>query len=175
MNPYTDKSRNLSSPHIRIRYLNLLDPHDRQKVFFIALRISVRTLYIIHAHIHIFIHKMLSQPNKKQLQIRIEPQEEKYDYQNQLGTIGMRIRQSVDQGYRLPNKFVQDNSSVTIPDYKRVPMSKNPPMLVNQRTVSSTSSIEAWENDLDQRLTTIDDQSLTDKLGMKRNWDQADF
>ncbi|CAR26617.1 ZYRO0B14014p [Zygosaccharomyces rouxii] len=118
---------------------------------------------------------MLSQPNKKPLHIRIQPQDEKYDCQMKLGTMGMRIRQSVDQGYRLPSKFVQDNSSVTIPDYKRVPLPKNPPMLVNQRTVSSTSSIETWENDLDQRLTTIDDKTLTDKLGMKRNWDQVEF
>lgn len=118
---------------------------------------------------------MLSQPNKKSLHIPIQPQDEKYDYQMQLGTIGMRIRQSVDQGYKLPSSFVQDNSSMTIPEYKRVPLPKNPPMLVNERTVSSSSSIEAWENDLDQRLTTIDDKTLTDKLGMKRNWDQVDF
>lgn len=127
---------------------------------------------------------MLSQPVKKPLHVRIEPQGETYDCQGQLGTIGMRIRQSVDQGYKLPSsslhggqaaRCVQDNSSVTIPEYKRVPLTRDAPLLVNQRTVSSTSSLEAWEETLDQRLTTIDDQALNEKLGIKRNWDQAEF
>ncbi|AQZ13641.1 DIF1 (YLR437C) and SML1 (YML058W) [Zygosaccharomyces parabailii] len=124
---------------------------------------------------------MLSQPVKKPLHVRIQPQDERYDFQSQLGTIGMRIRQSVDQGYKLPAthntqpRCVQDNSSVTIPEYKRVPLTRDAPLLVNQRTVSSTSSLEAWEETLDQRLTTIDDQALNEKLGIKRNWDQAEF
>lgn len=107
----------------------------------------------------------------------------------------MRIRQSVDQGYKVPvtqqeqgfsNCCVQDNSGVTIPEYKRVPLSTPAPMLVNQRTVSSTSSLEMWEDSLDQRLNVIDGDMMRNKLGSndlevlfngpsKRNWEQAEF
>lgn len=107
----------------------------------------------------------------------------------------MRIRQSVDQGYKVPvtqqekgfsNCCVQDNSGVTIPEYKRVPLSTPAPMLVNQRTVSSTSSLENWEDSLDQRLNVIDGDMMRNKLGSsdlevlfngpsKRNWEQAEF
>lgn len=146
---------------------------------------------------------MEASPVKRQLHIPIEPQHEQYNYQSRLGTMGMRIRQSVDQGYKLPNgqgqgqdqnqflnACVQDNSSVTIPEYKRVPLpsSITAPMLVNQRTVSSASasSLEMWEDSLDQRLNVIDGEIMRNKLGSgdlnvmfngsnKRNWEQADF
>lgn len=59
-------------------------------------------------------------------------------------------------------------------------------MLVNQRTVSSTSSLEMWEDSLDQRLNVIDGDMMRNKLGSndlevlfngpsKRNWEQAEF
>lgn len=147
-----------------------------------------------------------SSPVKRQLQIPIQPQNEQYEYQLKLGTVGMRIRQSVDQGYKLPSSYdsnaqkqgkhqefsnacIQDNSTVTIPDYKRVPLpSACPaPMLVNQRTASSSaSSLEMWEDSLDQRLNMIDGDIMRNKLGsgdldlmfangQKRNWEQVDF
>lgn len=147
-----------------------------------------------------------SSPVKRQLHIPIQPQNEQYEYQLKLGTVGMRIRQSVDQGYKLPsnaqnsliqgkqqhefsNACIQDNSTVTIPEYKRVPLpSACPaPMLVNQRTASSSaSSLEVWEDSLDQRLNMIDGDIMRNKLGsgdldlmfangQKRNWEQADF
>ncbi|QLL32408.1 hypothetical protein HG536_0C05770 [Torulaspora globosa] len=142
-------------------------------------------------------------PVKRPLHIPISSQDEQYDCQMQLGTIGMRIRQSVDQGYQVPQQnglaqpqgasqraCVQDNSQITIPEYKRVPLpaSRAAPMLVNQRTVSSSSSsLEMWEDSLDQRLSMIDDDMLRNKLGAgdldamfhgganKRNWEQVDF
>lgn len=136
-------------------------------------------------------------PVKRPLHVQIAPQDEQYNYQMQLGTIGMRIRQSVDQGYRVPqnsaqapnNVCVQDNSQITIPEYKRVPLpaSRAAPMLVNQRTVSSSSSLEMWEDSLDQRLSVIDGDMLRNKMGAgdldmifqggnhKRNWEQVDF
>ncbi|QLQ79928.1 hypothetical protein HG537_0C05770 [Torulaspora globosa] len=142
-------------------------------------------------------------PVKRPLHIPISSQDEQYNYQMQLGTIGMRIRQSVDQGYKVPQQngqiqaqgvsqraCVQDNSQITIPEYKRVPLpaSRAAPMLVNQRTVSSSSSsLEMWEDSLDQRLSMIDDDMLRNKLGAgdldamfhgganKRNWEQVDF
>lgn len=139
-----------------------------------------------------------SSPVKRHLHIPIQPQQEAYEFQSKLGSLGMRIRQSVDQGYKVPvshqqhqefsNSCVQDNSGVTIPEYKRVPLpaSTPAPMLVNQRTVSSTSSLEVWEDSLDQRLNTIDSDIMRNKLGSsdlevlfsgpsKRNWEQAEF
>lgn len=140
---------------------------------------------------------------KRPLHIPISSQDEQYNYQMQLGTIGMRIRQSVDQGYRVPQSqssgpqtqpasraCVQDNSQMTVPEYKRVPLpaTRAAPMLVNQRTVSSSSSsLEMWEDSLDQRLSVINDDMLRNKLGAgdldaifngaanKRNWEQVDF
>lgn len=118
-------------------------------------------------------------PVKRQHQAAIQTQQEQYQFQNELSTIGMRIRQSVDQGYRVPepprtttqagfsNVCVQDNSNFTIPEYKRVPLpsAKQPPMLVNQRTVSSSSSLEMWEDKLDERLNNIDNDIMRNKLG----------
>lgn len=121
-------------------------------------------------------------PVKRQLQSGIQPQFEEYKYQNELSTIGMRIRQSVGNGYKIhaqepqnysvdyrgySNNCIQDNSSTTIPEYKRVPMptSRQTPMLVNQRTISSSSALEMWEDKLDQRLTSIDNDIMKNKLG----------
>lgn len=144
---------------------------------------------------------------ERPLHAPIQTADESYNYQNRLGTMGMRIRQSVDQGYKLPaekaghsgqlqqatssngysDACIQDNSTVTIPEYKRVPLpaQRTAPMLVNQRTVSSTSSLEMWEDSLDQRLSMIDGDIMRNKLGAgdldlmfsnnKRNWQQADF
>ncbi|SCU90431.1 LAME_0E08548g1_1 [Lachancea meyersii CBS 8951] len=137
---------------------------------------------------------MPESPQKKHLGQGIQRQNEQYDCQNQLSTIGMRIRQSVDRGYQIsaglatqqqqqqqqqqhpeaPRDacFVQDNSEMTIPMYKRVPMpgSKQPPMLVNARTVSSSSSLEMWEHQLDERLELIDN----DIMRNKRAFDQVE-
>lgn len=138
---------------------------------------------------------------KRPLHSPIQAEDETYSYQSQLGTMGMRIRQSVDQGYKLPssgaqrqqqcgdnysNVCIQDNSTVTIPEYKRVPLpaQHTAPMLVNQRTVSSASSLEMWEDSLDQRLNMIDGDIMRNKMGAgdldimfnnKRNWEQAHF
>ncbi|KAL6943116.1 hypothetical protein ACO0RG_002101 [Hanseniaspora osmophila] len=118
-------------------------------------------------------------------------------YHDELSTMGMRIRQSVDQGYQMPSNYTtmnmntnnqvlngntynnnnnnnntgfngggvttQDNSSYTIPEYKRVPMHNfmgNPQqMLINQNitgsSTSSASSLESWENRVQERLCNI--------------------
>lgn len=118
-------------------------------------------------------------PVKRQLHSAIERQHDQYSGQSALSTIGMRIRQSIDQGYQVPrapaatqdstfsNVCVQDNSRFTIPEYKRVPLpsAKQAPMLVNERTVSSSSSLEMWENQLDERLEHIDNDIMRNKLG----------
>ncbi|CEP61659.1 Dif1p LALA0_S03e07888g [Lachancea lanzarotensis] len=136
---------------------------------------------------------MTGSPQKKHLGQGIQKQNELYQGQNELSTIGMRIRQSVDRGYQIGGNhqqqlssssttttstiprdacMVQDNSELTIPMYKRVPMpgAKQPPMLVNARTISSSSSLEIWENELDQRLELIDN----DIMRNKRAFDQVE-
>ncbi|SCU98627.1 LADA_0H14356g1_1 [Lachancea dasiensis] len=138
---------------------------------------------------------MNQSPQKKHLGQGIQRQYESYEGQNRLSTLGMRIRQSVDRGYQVgdspsaaastsPAKFgstggasqdacsVQDNSDFTIPAYKRVPLpaAKQPPMLVNARTVSSSSSLEMWEHQLDERLELIDN----DIMRNKRAFDQVE-
>lgn len=65
---------------------------------------------------------------------------------------------------------MQDNSQLTIPDYKRVPLpdSKQAPMLVNARTVSSSSSLEMWESQLDERLENIDNDIMRNKRAFEQ-------
>ncbi|SCU97714.1 LAFA_0G12860g1_1 [Lachancea sp. 'fantastica'] len=124
---------------------------------------------------------MNGSPQKKHLGQGIQKQNELYQGQNALSTIGMRIRQSVDRGYQVSSQQptvprdacpVQDNSEMTIPMYKRVPLpnAKQPPMLVNARTISSSSSLEIWENQLDERLELIDN----DIMRNKRAFDQVE-
>ncbi|CAR22966.1 Damage-regulated import facilitator 1 [Lachancea thermotolerans] len=124
---------------------------------------------------------MTESPQKRHLGQGIERQNEQYACQGALSTIGMRIRQSVDRGYQVSGaapapaartaaSCVQDNSELTIPDYKRVPMpsSKQAPMLVNSRTVSSSSSLEMWENQLDERLEHIDNDIMRNKRAFEQ-------
>ena len=87
-----------------------------------------------------------------------------------------------NQNADFSNICMQDNTRFTIPEYKRVPMYKQPPMLVNQRTVSSNSTLEQWEQNLDQRLSSIDNDIMRNKLGAsdfllgsKRSFDDLDF
>ncbi|AET37415.1 uncharacterized protein Ecym_1165 [Eremothecium cymbalariae DBVPG len=138
---------------------------------------------------------------KRQLNSRTrEGSEQCNEYQNELSTIGMRIRQAVDNGYQAPhdpvrgrddaqdqfsNVCVQDNSRFTTPEYKRTSMEggRQPPMLVNQRTMSSSSSLEAWETNLDERLSLIENAIMRNKLGAgdfmmsgtKRGFDQLEM
>ncbi|CDO92250.1 unnamed protein product [Kluyveromyces dobzhanskii CBS 2104] len=145
-------------------------------------------------------------PAKKQLHNAIQPNNTQYQFQDSLATLGMRIRQAVDNGYKgisVPNGStnsgaatgnsingagfsdicMQDNTRFTIPEYKRVALAKQPPMLVNERTVSMNSNLEQWEQNLDQRLSSIDDDIMRNKLGAsdflsgcsKRNFDDLDF
>lgn len=150
-------------------------------------------------------------PTKKQLHNAIQPTQIQYEYQDKLSTIGMRIRQAVDNGYKgvtvgsngvsgaasstgnamaadnngsgFSNICVQDNTRFTIPEYKRVALTKQAPMLVNQRTVSMNSNLEQWEQNLDQRLSSIDDDIMRNKLGAndflsgasKRSFDDLEF
>ena len=123
---------------------------------------------------------MPESPQKRHLGQGIQRQLEQYDCQSALSTIGMRIRQSVDRGYQVSsgqetsqstrNLCVQDNSQLTIPDYKRVPLpdSKQAPMLVNARTVSSSSSLEMWESQLDERLENIDNDIMRNKRAFEQ-------
>ena len=74
-------------------------------------------------------------------------------------TVGMRIRQRVDQGYasRTPGTsqaslqpgVIRDYSSVIVPQFTRSPLptaNSLPPMLINQRTMSTeASSLEKWD------------------------------
>ncbi|AMD22064.1 HGL276Cp [Eremothecium sinecaudum] len=114
-------------------------------------------------------------PYKRHLQHGIKSSATQDVYRNSLSTIGMRIRQAVDNGYQVPrdskaaNNCVQDNSDYTIPEYKRVPMRNGTaaPMLVNQRTVSSSSTLEEWDSQLDERLNLIDDNIMRNKLGAR--------
>ncbi|SCV02646.1 LAMI_0H01508g1_1 [Lachancea mirantina] len=135
-------------------------------------------------------------PVKRQLHAAILPQSDLNGCQGALSTMGMRIRQSVDRGYQTPqslsapvsspshfsNVCMQDNSNFTIPEYKRVPLSgaRQAPMLVNERTVSSSSSLAMWESQLDERLEHIDNDIMRNKLGagdlmmgVKRGFDQV--
>ncbi|CAH02170.1 Dif1p [Kluyveromyces lactis] len=151
-------------------------------------------------------------PVKKQLHNAIQPSNGQYEYHDKLSTLGMRIRQAVDNGYQgvsvhntanntiaatsgsngsnssingagFSNICVQDNTRFTIPEYKRVALAKQPPMLVNQRTVSMNSNLEQWEQNLDQRLSSIDDDIMRNKLGAsdflsgasKRSFDDLEF
>ncbi|SCV04847.1 LANO_0G12926g1_1 [Lachancea nothofagi CBS 11611] len=130
---------------------------------------------------------MTESPQKKHLGQGVQTQYESYECQNRLSTIGMRIRQSVDRGYQVENGSsglpgdaghvtprdacaVQDNSQLTIPVYKRVPMpgAKQAPMLVNARTVSSSSSLEMWEHQLDERLELIDNDIMRNKRAFEQ-------
>ncbi|KAH3900006.1 Dif1p SCDLUD_004323 [Saccharomycodes ludwigii] len=136
-------------------------------------------------------------PAKRRLRVSIQQQhqnQQSYEYQDRLSTVGMRIRQAIDTGYKIPppvqqqqqqqqqqphsNNIVQDNSIYTIPDYKRVPLlNKEPPMLVNQQS-SSDSTLELWENNLEQRLYTLDNTLNTDSefnRAVKRGFDDISF
>lgn len=70
--------------------------------------------------------------------------------------VSQRIRERVSQGYQLPPQ-----------QFQRVPLPPmaQAPMLVNERWVSSTSSLEMWEKDLDERLQMIDQNISRNKNG----------
>ncbi|KAL3233531.1 hypothetical protein RNJ44_03571 [Nakaseomyces bracarensis] len=74
----------------------------------------------------------------------------------ELNQLSQRIRDKVSQGYQLPEQPIQ---RVPLP-----PMAQAP-MLVNERTVSSSSSLEMWERDLDERLEMIDKNISNNKNG----------
>lgn len=146
-------------------------------------------------------------PTKKPLHVAIQANDVQYEFQDKLSTLGMRIRQAVDNGYQVTtensgistissssgaptnsssgafsNICIQDNTRFTIPEYKRVPITREPPMLVNQRTVSSNSTLEQWEQNIEQRLSCIDDDIMRNKLGAndfllgsKRSFDDLEF
>lgn len=73
-----------------------------------------------------------------------------------LSQISQRIRDRVSQGYQLPEQ-----------QFQRVPLPPmaQAPMLVNERTASSTSSLEMWERDLEERLEMIDKNISNNKNG----------
>ncbi|CCD27161.1 Dif1p NDAI_0J02690 [Naumovozyma dairenensis CBS 421] len=87
----------------------------------------------------------------KQIQTESVPvNNEKYNYQNKLSTVGMRIRQKIDQGYynhsnaSLQNDgLIRDYASMIVPQFNtKVILNRQPPMLVNQRTVSTQSDLD---------------------------------
>ena len=100
---------------------------------------------------------------KRQLQQQQQQQDQQQQQQDfhkdQLMTVGMRIRQRVDQGYasRTPGTsdaslhpgVIRDYSSVIVPQFTRSPLptaNSLPPMLINQRTMSTeASSLEKWD------------------------------
>lgn len=74
----------------------------------------------------------------------------------ELTQLSQKIRDRVSQGYQLPEQ-----------QFQRVPLPPmaQAPMLVNERTVSSSSSLEIWERDLDERLEMIDKNISNNKNG----------
>lgn len=99
---------------------------------------------------------------KRQFQQQQQQQQQnnQQDFQkDQLMTVGMRIRQRVDQGYAsstpgtsqasLQPAVIRDYSSVIVPQFTRSPLPTAhslPPMLINQRTMSTeASSLEKWD------------------------------
>lgn len=132
-------------------------------------------------------------------------------YHDELSTMGMRIRQSVDQGYQMPSNYttmnnnshsqastasnntgfnnspIQDNSTYTIPEYKRVPMHNfmgNPQqMLINQgingsssSSTRSASSLEMWESRVQERLCNIGEDGANAEIienVLKRGYDDS--
>ncbi|CAI4035329.1 hypothetical protein SMKI_12G4800 [Saccharomyces mikatae IFO 1815] len=95
---------------------------------------------------------------KRQLHQQQDQQQQDF-HKEQLMTVGMRIRQRVDQGYasRTPGTsqaslqpgVIRDYSSVIVPQFTRSPLptaNSLPPMLINQRTMSTeASSLEKWD------------------------------
>lgn len=90
---------------------------------------------------------------RQQTQMGSQTQEQ-YECQNRLSTVGMRIRQKIDQGYSYTGGNVsgisgevpvRDVASTIVPQFRtqvlyeqqRVPMNRPAPMLVNERTESS--------------------------------------
>ncbi|KAL3231506.1 Damage-regulated import facilitator 1 [Nakaseomyces bracarensis] len=89
--------------------------------------------------------------------------QEQYECQNRLSTVGMRIRQKIDQGYSytggnvssiVEQVPVRDVASTIVPQFRtqvlfeqqRVPMNKPAPMLVNERTESS--NLDGFEEEM---------------------------
>ncbi|CAI4047184.1 hypothetical protein SKDZ_12G4600 [Saccharomyces kudriavzevii ZP591] len=94
----------------------------------------------------------------QQQQDQQDQQKQEDLHKDQLMTVGMRIRQRVDQGYAsstpgtsqasLQPGVIRDYSSVIVPQFTRSPLptaNSLPPMLINQRTMSTeASSLEKW-------------------------------
>ncbi|CCF55991.1 hypothetical protein KAFR_0A05560 [Kazachstania africana CBS 2517] len=99
---------------------------------------------------------------KRQVNSSDDTKPEQYNYQKALSTVGMRVRQKIDQGYNIPfnaknNPSLQSNikeyAGLIVPQYRQTTAGANfePPMLVNQRTVSTASSLEMF-NDLENDI-----------------------
>ncbi|CAI7255648.1 BBT_collapsed_G0039400.mRNA.1.CDS.1 [Saccharomyces cerevisiae] len=102
--------------------------------------------------------RQLQQQQQQQQQEQLQLQQQDF-HKDQLMTVGMRIRQRVDQGYasRTPSTsdaslqpgVIRDYSSVIVPQFTRSPLptaNSLPPMLINQRTMSTeASSLEKWD------------------------------
>jgi hypothetical protein len=123
---------------------------------------------------------------KRQLNYNLaENSSETYAHEHALQTIGMRIRKAVSEGYQVGDNMYTatrstqqiSSSNTPAPELKRVPLPSNvvvPPMLSNA-TTSFGSSFEEWENNLDNRLKTIDDVLIHNKEGLsKRRFDSVD-
>jgi hypothetical protein len=105
-------------------------------------------------------------------------------FQNELQTIGMRIRKSVSDGYQTAGNIQQQQQqqqqtqTQTQSAFSRVPLPSSvvvPPLLSNNTSTMSTygSNLEEWESNLDTRLNTIGENMETQGIN-KRNFENMD-
>ncbi|KAH3675513.1 hypothetical protein WICPIJ_009344 [Wickerhamomyces pijperi] len=99
-------------------------------------------------------------------------------YQQELSTVGMRIRKSVAEGYQTSKATPSSNgqSTVEFGGFKRIPLPSNvvvPPLLSNMESSARASSFEEWDNNLELRLQRID-QGLQSQGFNKRSFSSLD-
>ena len=122
---------------------------------------------------------------KRQLNYNInDASAEQYNNQHALQTIGMRIRKAVSEGYQVGDNMYSASRNTQESEYpntvniERVPLPGNvvvPPMLSNATSSAFGSSFQEWENNLDNRLKTIDNILMNNKESLsKRRFDSVD-
>ncbi|CCC72171.1 hypothetical protein NCAS_0J02040 [Naumovozyma castellii] len=116
-------------------------------------------------------------PGKQTQTSSVPAPHEQYNCQQQLSTVGMRIRQKIDQGYQFATTNnvtaasldntgapVRDYASMVVPQFNTrltVPQSNfQPPMLVNQRTVSTSSSLDMFNRQQKNSFEEDDEEIL---------------
>jgi len=105
-------------------------------------------------------------------------------HRERLQTLGMRIRQSVSNGYQVPHQVTNSNSYMnqyeqqqqqinSLNNFKRVPLPAHlamdgPPAL--DYNGSTASSLAGWEDEVNNHTISVNLNSLNSSTGIKRGF-----